>query len=45
MFSGVTTHASLSGDPLGESEFSSYQENGICLTVLCQMQSLVEVGI
>ncbi|CAI9531569.1 unnamed protein product [Staurois parvus] len=36
-FSGVRNHASLSGNPMDVSEFGGCQENGTCLTALCQV--------
>ncbi|KAK3512631.1 hypothetical protein QTP70_018762 [Hemibagrus guttatus] len=38
--SGVTNHASLSGNAMDESRFGGSQENGTCLTALCQRLSI-----
>lgn len=37
VFSGVTNHSSPSGNLMDESGFGTCQENGTCLTVLCQV--------
>ncbi|CAI9594466.1 unnamed protein product [Staurois parvus] len=37
VFSGVTNHTSLSSNPMDVSGFGSCQENGTCLTALCQV--------
>ena len=36
-FSGMTNHASPSGNLMEESGFGGCQENGTCLTALCQV--------
>lgn len=45
MFSGVTNHTSPSGILIDEHGFGGCQENGAYLTVLCQLQSLLEGGL
>lgn len=37
MVTGVTNHTSQSGNPMDESRFGRLQENGTCLTALCQV--------
>ncbi|CAI9591811.1 unnamed protein product [Staurois parvus] len=37
VFSGGTNHASQSGNPMDVSGFGGCQENGTCLTALCQV--------
>ena len=38
MFSGVTNRASPSDNLMDESGFGGCQENGTCLTALCQVE-------